>query len=79
MIMMCTRLDKIEAAIERTEEGVREIQGTTNRTWDGMHGVVGMVEQVKGSVEKLRQNMSTFSRTLFGLLRGEGGDAGDSK
>ena len=77
--MVCMRLDKIESGMEKINKSVEEIRGIAFRGRSDIEQAIRGEEQVRDSVEKLRQSLSTFSRTLFNVLKDAANDGGTSK
>ena len=77
--MVCARLDKIESGMEKMNESAQEIRGIALKGCSGVEEAMRVSQQVRDSVEKLRQSLSTFSRTLFDILKDGIDDGGASK
>ena len=77
--MVCARLDKIESGTEKMDESAQEIRGIALQGCSGVKEAMRVSQQVRDSVEKLRQSLSTFSRTLFDILKDGIDDGGASK
>lgn len=67
--MVCSRLDKIETAVQETKTFSGQVQNC-------LHELERGVGAVREAVERLRTNMSAFSKCLYRLLNG-GSDEGD--
>ena len=67
--MVCSRLDKIETAVQETKT-------FSGHAYNCLHELERGMDGVREAVERLRNNMSAFSKGLYRLLTG-GSDEGD--
>ena len=77
--MVCARLDKIESGMEKMDKSVQEVRGIALQGCGDVEQAIRGEEQVRDSVEKMRQSLATFSRTLFDILKDAADDSGTSR
>ncbi|KAK1980498.1 hypothetical protein LZ30DRAFT_124602 [Colletotrichum cereale] len=64
LIMICSRLDKIENSVVRAETSSAQVR-------DSMERNIVAGTQVKEMIDSLRKSMGAFSKALFAFLRGD--------
>lgn len=76
--MMCTRMDKVESAMNRIDKTTREMKAGNSKACDMLDQISCIVLQIQQTVDKLRESMGAFSRTVIHYLKLVIGQAEDS-
>ncbi|CAJ2505626.1 Uu.00g130200.m01.CDS01 [Anthostomella pinea] len=63
LILMCTRMDKLETAMG-------EMTRTNSRVGDVLNQVLEAINQTKDSIERVREGLSDFARTVVHYMKG---------
>ncbi|KAI3326505.1 hypothetical protein HD806DRAFT_487806 [Xylariaceae sp. AK1471] len=78
LIMICARIDRIESAMDKIDEVTKEIRTTNSKVCDTLDQVSRIASQIQQTVDKLKEGMGAFSRTVMHYLKLMVGQAEDS-
>ncbi|KAJ3570803.1 hypothetical protein NPX13_g5608 [Xylaria arbuscula] len=69
LIMICARLDRVELGMKAIDETTREMKATNSKAHNMLDQVSRMVVQIQQTVNKLREDLEVFSRTVIHYLK----------
>lgn len=74
LIMICSRLDRVEMTIQRFGNTLDESRGSTNRIFEKLEQLWEKLEKSSELIEAIRRGMSRFQQALASYFGQDGGN-----